>query len=45
MKAQTFNRADKKITKIGKAEKVRNALAKDKLRLARSQKKDKVTTA
>lgn len=45
MKAQTFNRADRKTTKIGKAEKVRNALVKDKTRLANSQKKEKAVTA
>ncbi len=45
MKSQTFNRTEKKNTKIGKAEKVRNALAKDKLRLANNQKKDKAVAA
>ena len=44
MKPQTFNRAEKKSTKISKVDKTRNAIQKDKLRLA-NQKKEKAVAA
>ena len=40
MKSQTFNRVEKKKEKISKAEKVYNAIHKDKLRAAASRKKE-----